>query len=335
MRIGRYFICLLFTSLIVESLSAQKIDKVYLQNGDVLTGEIKNLSLAILKFDMDGPGIIDIKWEYVKSINSKRIFEIVFRSGAIVVNALDSSFFQQNLVHLNDIVELATIKNKFLKRLKGNFSVGSSYTKSSEIFQINFSGTVDYRIPKVEVSLSTTSYYTVNGKDSSTIKEQDIGLTGLRYFGEHYLAGGQFRWQKNSELGLKNRFSLSALAGKAFITDNHNRLISSGGLSYSKEQAFESNSYTTNVDGVITVEYKLFYYSSPKRNIDSYVNSYPSITNWGRVRLEFGVNTSIEVFKDFIVGVNFYDKFDSRPPEGATSKNDYGLSFTLGYKFGQ
>ena len=103
-RISRYLICLLFTSLIVQTLSAQKTDKVYLLNGDVITGEIKSLNLAILKFDMDGPGIIDIKWEYVKSINSKRIFEIVFRSGAIVVSALDSSFFQQNRVHLNEIL---------------------------------------------------------------------------------------------------------------------------------------------------------------------------------------------------------------------------------------
>jgi hypothetical protein len=35
---------------------AQKTDKVFLKNGDVVTGEIKSMKLAKLTFDMNGPG---------------------------------------------------------------------------------------------------------------------------------------------------------------------------------------------------------------------------------------------------------------------------------------
>ncbi len=42
---------------------AQKTDKVSLKNGDIVTGEIKTLKFGKLRFDMTGPGIIEIKWE--------------------------------------------------------------------------------------------------------------------------------------------------------------------------------------------------------------------------------------------------------------------------------
>ena len=42
-----------------------------------------------------------------------------------------------------------------------------------------------------------------------------------------------------------------------------------------------------------------------------------------------------EIFKDFNVGLTFYDLYDNRPPEGAVSKNDFGVNTTLGYVFGK
>jgi hypothetical protein len=41
---------------------AQKTDKVLLRNGNMLTGEIKNMKFAKLSYDVDGPGKISIKW---------------------------------------------------------------------------------------------------------------------------------------------------------------------------------------------------------------------------------------------------------------------------------
>ena len=51
---------------------AQKTDKVSLKNGDIVTGEIKTLKLGKLRFDMTGPGIIEIKWEEIVTIKSDK-----------------------------------------------------------------------------------------------------------------------------------------------------------------------------------------------------------------------------------------------------------------------
>ena len=58
---------------------AQKTDKALLKNGDIITGEIKSLKFAKLSFDMDGPGTIQIKWEFIVKIISDKIFQVTMR----------------------------------------------------------------------------------------------------------------------------------------------------------------------------------------------------------------------------------------------------------------
>jgi hypothetical protein len=331
-KFAKYLPVLIFTFFILE-VNGQKTDKVFLLNGDILTGEIKNLKLAKLKYDMDGPGIIEIKWEMVKSIRSERQFEIVLQSGEVLVSKLDSIFFSSHSIAVDNIVEIYPMRKKILKRISGNVNAGFNYNKSSEILEFNFSGGIVYRIPKLELSLTTNSFITNTSDTGSLTKEQDVKYTTIVYFGKKYLAGGGLEWQQNTELGIANRFSLNGFIGKVLILDNHNRMTASSGLSLNKEQSVTSTDYSTNVELPIILVYKRFFYNTPRQSIDTHFSTFPSFTEWGRIRLEFSLNTSIEIFKDFLVGVTFYDKFDNRPPEGAASKNDFAVAFTLGYKF--
>ena len=321
--------------VIFKTTVAQKTDKVYLSNGDIITGEIKSMKLAILNFDMDGPGIINIKWEKVTAIKSDRIFEILLRNGEVSVSKPDSVFFSLHKLHLDDIIEMVPIKDKFLRRLSGNVDLGFNYTKSSKLLQLNFGSTITYRIPKMEVNLVVNSLNTNSAGDSILTKKQDINLGAIKYFSHRLFVGSAIGWQQNTELGLSNRFLLSGVLGKALISDNHNRLLTAGGLSINGEQSLETSSYVSNLEGLFLMEYKKFYYSSPKLSIDIDFNVFPGISNWGRIRTELSVATSVEIFKDFLIGLTFYDNFDNKPPQGALSKNDFGINFTVGYKFGK
>ena len=328
---GKYFLIFFFFS--IQIVNGQKTDKVFLSNGDILTGIIKDLRLAMLRFDLDGPGIIDIKWEKVVAVRSDKLFEIGLQSGALIVSKLDSAFFSTHAVELSAIIEMYPIRKKFVRRFSGNVSTGINYTKSSDVFEFNFSSVITYRIPKLELSLTTTSFITDRSDDSSLTKEQDFRFNAIFYFGKLYLIGGGIEWQQNTELGVKNRFSLKAFMGKVLLVNNHNRFVSYAGLSLNREQSITSESYTTNLELPFGITYKRFFYSTPKQSIDAVINAYPSLSDWGRVRMEFSLKTSIEIFKDFNTGITFYDKFDNRPPEGASSKNDFGVAFTVSYKF--
>ena len=40
-----------------------------------------------------------------------------------------------------------------------------------------------------------------------------------------------------------------------------------------------------------------------------------------------------EIVRDFSVGFTIYDSYDNRPPSADASKNDVGLSLTIGWTF--
>ncbi len=301
----------------------------------MITGEIKNMSLGLLSFDVTGPGIISIKWEEVKAFTSNKTFEIYLRNGSLLQGQIDSNFYVAHQITLDDIVKLTKIKDRILSRFSGNVNLGFNYTKSSDILQSNLSSTVYYRIPKLELGLSFNSVITHSGSDSSTSRKQDIIFNATRYFAKSLFVLGQLGWQENTELGLAHRFLLNGAVGKDLLVDNHNKFMAAAGLSLNSEQAVESNTAVGNVDGLVIVQYKRFYYSSPKVSLNTNLTFYPGFTDWGRIRTEFNLSTSVEVIKDFFVGLTFYDNFDNKPSAGAASNNDYSVSFTIGYSFGK
>ena len=323
--------------LLILSLSgmAQKTDKVYLKNGDVITGEIKSLKFAKLSFDMDGPGLVQIKWEFIVKVTSDKKFQVTMRNGDVLITKVDSLFFETKHAGLNDIVEIVQIKDKFLQRLDGDINLGFNYAKSNSVLQFNFSSAITYRKPKVETTLKLNSVISNNAKDSIFTKKQDATIDLFRKLKNRYYVNGVFGWQQNTELGLENRYLLSLGGGKIFINNNHQRLLTGTGLSYNVEQSNGTAAYTKTLEALAVIQFKEFRYSTPKISLDAVYTIYPGLTDWGRVRMDMHLTTKLEVFKDFFVGLTFYDIFDNRPPSGASSKNDFGINFTIGYEFGK
>ena len=314
---------------------AQKTDKVYLKNGDVVTGEIKNMKLAKLSFDMNGPGIISIKWEEVVQLRSNKTFQVALQDGQILLTKLDSVFFETQNIRLDEIVEILQIKNMFWKRLYGDVSLGFNYTKSNDIFQFNFSSSVAYRIPKWETGFRLNNVESRSSSDTITSKKQDATASVLKTLDKRYYLMSYLGWERNTELGLENRYLLTGGAGKIIFNDNNKRMLAGGGLSFNREQFNDSSSFINNLEAMGIIEFKKFHYTFPKININAQLNVYPSLSDWGRIRMNLQANTSIEIFKDFSVGFTFYDNFDNRPSSNAASENDFGLTFSITYTFGK
>jgi hypothetical protein len=326
-------VCILSLGCIISN--AQKTDKVHLKNGDIITGEILSMKLAMLTFKMDGPGTINIKWEEVIQVKSDKVFEFTLRWGKITVGKMDSLFLTRQVTSLNDIIEIIPIKDRFIKRLSGDANLGFNYTKSNAILQSNFSGNVSYKVPTSEINLKLNSVLTNYGKDTSLTQKQDVMVTVLKNIKDRLFLGSTLGWQQNTELGLASRFLVNEVVGVEAITDNHNLLLMGAGLSFNEEQSLENSMYTGNLDALLDITYKRFYYSTPKLSVAANYLLYPGITDWGRIRMQFDTNVSVEIFKDFLMGLVFYYSFDNRPPAGSLSNNDYGILFSIGYSFGK
>jgi len=221
-----------------------------------------------------------------------------------------------------------------MQRLDGSIDLGFNYAKSNSALQFNFNSSITYRKPKAELNFKLNSVITDNATDSIS-RKQDATLDFYRKLKNRNYVNSLFGWQQNTELGLQNRFILPVVAGKILLNNNHQRLLTGAGLSYNLEESNGSTSYSSSLEGMLIISFKEFKYSTPKLSIDTRLAIFPGLSDWGRVRMGFNLSTKVEIFKDFNVGLNFYDDFDNRPPAGASSKNDYGINFTIGYEFGK
>lgn len=326
---------LIIAFIVSATAMAQKTDKVYLKNGDSFTGEIYSMKFAQVSFNMTSTGTIQIRWVEVVKVLSDKIFQVTMQNGKVVVTKLDSIFFERQHVLLDDIVEIVQIKDRFLKRLEGSVSLGFNYTKSNDNLQFNFNSSTTYIKPKLQTNLSLSSVISNQSGDSVLSKNQNITLSILKHLENNFYLASSLGWQQNTLLGLANRFLLTGGGGKILINDNHHLMLTGTGLSYNLEQSDKSSQYTSNLEALASVQFKKFRYLTPKVSVNAQYIIYAGLTDWGRIRMNLNLTTKYEILKDFNIGLTFYDNYDSRPPAGAISTNDFGTNFTLGYDFGR
>ena len=88
-----------------------------------------------------------------------------------------------------------------------------------------------------------------------------------------------------------------------------------------------------NLEGVISASYSLFFYDSPKTDLTTTIVLYPSLTTRGRLRRNFSINLSHELFSDFFIKLTYNTSHDSDPPSESASTSDYNIITSIGIKF--
>ena len=325
----------------VNKVIAQKTDTIVHINGNVMKGEIKKIIYGVVTWKMDGMGTIIFEQIKVNTMISKKQFEIIMKDGTIYFGSFGASTSnrkvylilapKKKLVHVDDIMEAYPIKKSFWLRTSGNFSLGLNFSKGSDVATLTFSGNLDYRQLKDHYILNWDSNNTYQG-DSLSSNKADVALSWERLLKKKEWATFlTLSATQNSELGTKLRLGLDLIGAKNLIYNNWNRLYTGAGLSLSQETPYDDSGITKDLAGLITVNWKVFKYTSPKIWVDANVTFLPYITN-NRYRAVFNLNPQISIFSDnFKVGFKYYYNFDSNPTTANAANNDYGINLQLTY----
>ena len=78
----------------------------------------------------------------------------------------------------------------------------------------------------------------------------------------------------------------------------------------------------------------MFKFTDPKTQLNLGVFFYPSLTESDRYRGNGTLSLTYKIAGDFTLGVTAYFSADSHPPDPNAATSDYGLTFNLGYSFG-
>ena len=300
------------------------------------------MELGTLTYKTDDMGTLQVDWSKVKSIRSTNTFEIKLSSGLIhyaspdttsnpemvaIVTQFAPDYVASN-VNLREIVSIVRIKNIFWSRFSGKYSLGVGLKKADNTSTLNLNANTSFRSRKIMSNLNLVSNRSKTESGTDNVN-QYINFSVFRILKGNWFAGASTSAEQNSELGLDLRILLGADAGKYVVQNNLHQLLLGGGIQTTRE--WRADSETKNfLEGKLGAQYKIFKFQHPKIDVSSSIIVYPGLSNWGRIRSDINANASLELFKDFFFGLDFYYKFDNRPAEGA-SKSDWGFNTSIGY----
>ncbi len=326
----------------VPVLSAITRDEVIFQNGQKLVGEIKRLDKGMLSFNTDETGTISVKWVKVVGLYSPARFRVEIGTGQILVGTLErtseegkaviATYTGKVLLALDLIVTIDPFEKKRLDRLRGEVSVGSSLQRAQSLTTLTMSADISYQMPKWRFDLSGDSYLSKQEAVETTTRNGAL-MTVQRDLKNRYVAIGTTGFQQNTELGLSGRVMLGGGLGNRLIYTNLMILTVGAGAVAVDEKYSDAEASAQNVEALFTGRMEAFRHTFPKLDFILSTKVYPSLTDWGRVRLEFDTSFSYEILSDFYVGLDGFYSFDSRPPTEETSQRDYGVSLSIRWKF--
>ncbi len=341
-------------------LHAQRTDKVVLRNGNEITGEINKLDRGKLEYSTDDMDRVYIEWAMIDRIASKDRFHIELVDGRAYFGSIEEASEPGRMVivgntmrfgpvglrskektdirieeDLLSVVRITPMESQFFERLKGYLDAGFGYQKANNLLTLSLGSDLTYHARRWEFTFTASSYYSKQEEASST-RRHNFSLGGRRFLPKRWSGNVLTRVEQNKELNLDLRASLALAAGRYLIQNNQVLLLLAGGLSGNSEKYADTDSPTLNLEALAALHVETFRYNDPEMDISGSLRIFPSITDLGRIRIEFEARVDYEIFNDFYTGLQFFDNFDSRPPGQEaedTVKNDLGIEATISWKF--
>ena len=325
--------------------NAQLTDVVYLNNGDRMTGSVSVMNLGEMIFETGAMGFVNIKWEDVKGIETDKTIQFETARGeryfgrvamgdegyvAIVTAKGEQQLAMERIITFSRIKADRSVWEAMDKDLR----VGFSFTKGSDIMRWNIGAGLLYKALKYRTSLRFNSMVTndAQGKDTrrAYITGRYFRLLRNRYFWTISASG-----QTDDELGIDKRLLISGTGGRFVWQRQQSEFMIALGLAANRESSTgdETNEseQDTSLEGVLEVNWTFFKLHSPSSKINTRLQYYPGITESGRHRANLELNFRQEFVKDMFWVTEFWSSYDSHPPSGAISGEDYGITTSLEY----
>ncbi len=325
--------------------AAPKTDTVYFKNGDKLTGEIKSLSRGELSLNTDATGTIGIEWERIAAVVSEQNIQIETTSGIRYFGKLATSDEHSELIVVTSagpqtldakrVISMQPIDGEGINALDVDISVGYNFAKAGGVAQGNAALNMDWRsLIRVEsLRFSTTTTDADSGTDGDeSSKRVTLGLQHTRLWKDRWFSNGGLSFDRNDELGLNLRTSISGGGGRYIIQSNTMLWSLDAGLQISREDLDADEGDVDSLEATFRTKFDWFLFHDPEFDWSTMIQIIPSLTESGRVRGEIDTSLKWELIGDLNWGVSLYASFDNQPSEtGSTS--DYGVNTSLTYEF--
>ena len=182
-------------SLLAASAAAAavKTDILVLQNGDRITGEVRQLLGGRLTYKTDDMGTLSVEWLKVAELTSTTDYEVETNDARRFVGRIEplgpSTLVvvgdpDLHVVAIEEVVRITRLDAGFWRRLEGSFDLGLSYTQADNTAQFNFDFEAEQRRPNRQTSIDMSAILTNRDIDSEddddSTRRYDATLSHLR-----------------------------------------------------------------------------------------------------------------------------------------------------------
>lgn len=316
-----------------------KTDTVVLDNGNVVTGEVKILENGILRYSTMPMGTVRIEWNHVHTLDSNYRYRIRTEGGQRYFGTIGQSAIpgRMHILHaggtedvaLVDIVAIKPIDSSLRERLDTSVSLGYSDYKASDSSTTTMGFNVTY---DDEFSTNTVDgRWVVSDNSDETNKSALVGAARQRVLknsARNFTRLGA-AWETNDELAIDYRFGLSYGLGRNFIDSNRTKLALTAGLAGLTEE--DSLGETTeSLEGLFIIEFSSWRFDTPELDLTTSLQLLPGITETGRFRANGDIEMSWEIIPDFNFNITAFGSFDNESNEEG---DDYDYGITTGIEW--
>jgi len=322
--------------LFTQCLFAQS-DSLIMVNGDIVIGEVKSMNKSVLHIETTYSDVdFKIEWEGIKEIFTENYFLVILSTGDRTTARIKSSSPHHvklintegvQEVSMDSIIYLDQFGDDFMSNFYASLSFGLNLTKANNLRQFSLNGSAGYLAKKWSLDLYFNSINSTQD-EIDNIKRTEVGLE-YRYILVHkwYLSVAQ-DFLSNTEQALNLRSNTSLGAGYYPVKNNVFYWGAGAGLNANIENFSNDTPDKQSLEAYVGTEVNLF--NAEDLSLLSNIYVYPSLTEAGRVRLNYLLNVNYDLPLDFFIGLNFSLNYDNQPAE-IGKETDYVFGVTFGW----
>ena len=328
----------------LRAYERDKSDVVVLRNGNYLTGDIVSLEYGTLALKTDQMGTLHIEWPAIKSISSKFAFAVERIGGIKSYGVISTSEDGATLIvgagatatkiPMENIERLARYSLSFWNRINGNLAVGFTYTHASDTSVGSINLNTFYRSTAIDGTLTFSSNTTKTAEGDDTYR-------GLLSSTVIFLRQSRNFWglvgslERDQELGINARLVGGAVLGRRFLEMSFTEVTGVAGVVVAQESITSNPEQQTSLEALLGVSWRVYKFTDPETSLTLGFSLYPSLTESNRYRGNGNLTLTHKIAGDFTLGLTGYWTADTHPPDPTAEKSDYGLTFNIGYSFGE
>ena len=324
------------------SLAAQKADTLVLRNGSVIIGEVKRVSHGKLSYKTDDAGTLSVKWDKVQMLVTRNFYEIKMANGWKYFGSLDWPseprkivvvFTSADTLDMDRVIAIERMQSGFWARTDGYVDLGFNLTRANQQTEWTLGFQGNYRGPKWGGRLTGSSYFRIQDDAASNTSRNSLGVAAQRFLKNKWSVLASITGEQNEEINLDLRTTTGGGAGYDLVRSNRMELLVISSLVGTNEKYSTSTEATVSLELLIGGDWKVFKFESPKLDLQTTLLVFTSLSDIGRVRTQWNLRVSHEVYSDFFVGLTGFVTYDSRPPTVDAVNFDYRANFTVGWSW--